>query len=412
MKTLVKLISIFITLETLCHAYQIGFESSSLPHFLEPGNSVTIEGQSPSLRIFCHNAKSKYLIHIWRTVYMNLEINLENYEIYDGRTPNEITTKYEDNRRSWNFNFFSTKKNKQFRINPFEDACIGVNTLHHSPYEYKMSMSEQRVDVWKIAYMILGILIFWSGKRLSQNTLFYYLCGITLGVTTSVIILIYFVGKLFPKGKFMYLMVATGYTMSFYVAQLLWDNAQLIALQYRDFVLWYVLITSLISFVICYRFGPITNTRTKRIIQWFLQSLGLVMIYCSSYFYEASGSCCVLVLMLYNFPIFALKKGRKYCSSFSFWRKSSNSRRLLTEDEYHKEGLKETRKALQDLQDYCSSPECSPWKTVLKLKDPLRFAKFVERGTHVTEDESFDYDTSIAKLIEECEYTDDEDDEL
>lgn len=69
----------------------------------------------------------------------------------------------------------------------------------------------------------------------------------------------------------MYLMVATGYTMSFYVAQLLWDNAQLIALQYRDFVLWYVLITSLISFVICYRFGPITNTRTKRIIQWFLQ---------------------------------------------------------------------------------------------------------------------------------------------
>lgn len=73
------------------------------------------------------------------------------------------------------------------------------------------------------------------------------------------------------KGKFMYLMVATGYTMSFYVAQLLWDNAQLIALQYRDFVLWYILITSLISFVICYRFGPITNTRTKRIIQWFLQ---------------------------------------------------------------------------------------------------------------------------------------------
>lgn len=42
----------------------------------------------------------------------------------------------------------------------------------------------------------------------------------------------------------------------------------------------------------------------------------------------------------------------------------------------------------------------------------FRFAKFVERGTHVTEDESFDYDTSIAKLIEECEYTDDEDDEL
>ena len=69
----------------------------------------------------------------------------------------------------------------------------------------------------------------------------------------------------------MYLMVATGYTMSFYLAQILWENAQLIALQYRDWVVWYTLITALISFVICYRFGPITNTRTKKIIQWFLQ---------------------------------------------------------------------------------------------------------------------------------------------
>ena len=47
-------------------------------------------------------------------------------------------------------------------------------------------------------------------------------------------------------------------------------------------------------------------------------------------------------------------------------------RRLLTEDEYHEEGIRETRKALKNLQEYCSSPECSPWKTVLKLKDPVK----------------------------------------
>lgn len=51
-------------------------------------------------------------------------------------------------------------------------------------------------------------------------------------------------------------------------------------------------------------------------------------------------------------------------------------RKLLTDNEYRKEGILETKKALKDLQQYCSSPECNPWKTVLKLKDPIRFNIF------------------------------------
>jgi uncharacterized membrane protein YcgQ (UPF0703/DUF1980 family) len=66
-------------------------------------------------------------------------------------------------------------------------------------------------------------------------------------------------------------MMATGYTMSFYLAQMLLENAQLIAMQYRNYVIYYILVTALISFIICYRFGPVTNTRTKNIIQWLLQ---------------------------------------------------------------------------------------------------------------------------------------------
>lgn len=48
-------------------------------------------------------------------------------------------------------------------------------------------------------------------------------------------------------------------------------------------------------------------------------------------------------------------------------------RRLLTDDEYRKEGIIQTKKALTGLKDYCHSPECNPWKTVLKLKDPIRY---------------------------------------
>ena len=46
--------------------------------------------------------------------------------------------------------------------------------------------------------------------------------------------------------------------------------------------------------------------------------------------------------------------------------------RLLTEDEYRKLGEIETQKALDGLQDFCHSPNCNPWKTVLRLKDPVR----------------------------------------
>lgn len=60
-------------------------------------------------------------------------------------------------------------------------------------------------------------------------------------------------------------------SMSVYLARMLWDNTQLILTQYKEWLMWYILTSSLISFIICYRFGPVTNPRTKQIIQWFLQ---------------------------------------------------------------------------------------------------------------------------------------------
>lgn len=69
----------------------------------------------------------------------------------------------------------------------------------------------------------------------------------------------------------MYLMVGTGWAMSSWLARAIWENAQVILLQYRDYVIWYFVITATISFLICYRIGPVTNARTKQIIQWFLQ---------------------------------------------------------------------------------------------------------------------------------------------
>lgn len=46
--------------------------------------------------------------------------------------------------------------------------------------------------------------------------------------------------------------------------------------------------------------------------------------------------------------------------------------RLLTEEEYRIQGEVETQKALQELREFCSSPECSAWKTVSRIQSPKR----------------------------------------
>ncbi|XP_029038146.1 nuclear envelope integral membrane protein 1 [Osmia bicornis bicornis] len=390
----------------ICYLYLSHIESAMImesTHFLKPED--VYENDKPGLQIFCHNANSKYLIHMWRSLTMHLNTNINNYDIYDGKSPQEVMEKHDDNQRSWNFNFFSTKRPNKFKMNPFEDVCVGVYVYPSNSHKYRISMTQTPMDISNLILMLLGAMIYWSARKLSGNPIFYYVCGITLGVTTSIIILVYFVSKLLPRGKLMYLMVATGWTMSFYLIQALWDNARLIAVQYREYVTWYILLTSLISFVICYRFGPVTNVRTKKLIEWCLQIAGLIMMYYSSYFHEASFFSCVVIVLLYNFPIVLIRRGRSYWKSMF-----PDRRRLLTENEYRIEGIKETNKALNELKGYCSSPDCNPWKTVLKLKDPIRFAKFMEGESHLSEDESREYDAEITRIIEECEYTDEEDD--
>jgi hypothetical protein len=47
--------------------------------------------------------------------------------------------------------------------------------------------------------------------------------------------------------------------------------------------------------------------------------------------------------------------------------------RLLTEEEYLREGQEMTIKELKKLREFCSSPNCNSWKTVRRLRDPKRY---------------------------------------
>ena len=51
-------------------------------------------------------------------------------------------------------------------------------------------------------------------------------------------------------------------------------------------------------------------------------------------------------------------------------------------DEYHTQGEVETRRALEELRQYCQSPGCDAWKTVSRLQSPHRYVVIKRPHTH------------------------------
>jgi hypothetical protein len=55
------------------------------------------------------------------------------------------------------------------------------------------------IDYWRVLLLGAGVLLFISAPKLSNNSLFYYVCGITVGISASFLILVYMMSKLLPK---------------------------------------------------------------------------------------------------------------------------------------------------------------------------------------------------------------------
>lgn len=199
----------------------------------------------------------------------------------------------------------------------------------------------------------------------------------------------------------MYGALVSGWALVAYFAQILYDNIQPLLFVYQKYVAIYILVASLISFGICYYKGPPKNERTKQLIMWLLQLIGLGAIYFSSDFQEAVIGIISVSIVTYYFP-----SGR-----FKFLRRIYNrcfppKPRLLTTEEFEELGRRETEKALKDLREYVKSPNCKQWKVVMNLSQPTRFASFVEGDSHITQDETVEYDKIMNDLSDDEEQDD------
>ncbi|CAG9828959.1 unnamed protein product [Diabrotica balteata] len=366
-------------------------------HHLESAEKFTFDPNGGlELQTFCYKGRKKSIIYTWQSVMFHLDHPNDDYTLYEGSSPEDVALEYSKNRFYWSTSLFPVKQ-KSFKINPFNSTCIGVK----SSARYTVKFNVINIDFWKIILLGLGLFVYLSADTLSKNTFFHYITGIVFGICASVLVLIYVISKVFPKKPFMYGVVGMGWTLVIYMWKLLWENIQVILTDYKFYVMWYILISGFISFVLCYRWGPVENERTINLIKWLLQFAGLCSIYNSSDYPEAAMAQIVILLIGHHLPQKWKMAPRTYWK-----RKFPPKRKLLTNDEYYHQGVVETAKALESLRDYCSSPDCNQWKTVLKLKDVKRFASFVEGNSHLSDDEVLEYDSFVQELTDDEERED------
>lgn len=198
----------------------------------------------------------------------------------------------------------------------------------------------------------------------------------------------------------MYGVLASGWTLAAYFAQIAFDNIQPILISYQKYVALYILAASFISFGFCYYKGPPQTGRSQNLIKWGLQVSGLLAIFFSSELREATIGICAMSIILYFFPLSIFGGVTR-----AWRRKFPPKRKLLSKEEYEEQARVETEKALLALRDFVKSPKSNQWRLVKNLTDPMRFASFVEGDEHVTLDETLEYEN----ILHTMELSDDDD---
>ncbi|XP_014748002.1 PREDICTED: nuclear envelope integral membrane protein 1 [Sturnus vulgaris] len=290
-------------------------------------------------------------------------------------------------------------------------TCLKVELLEPST-TYSVLLF-RRFDPKMFLVFFLGLLLFFCGDTLSRSQIFYYSAGISVGLLASLLVLVYMMSKVMPKKSPVYFLLVGGWSFSLYLLQLIFKNLREICTSYWQYLLGYLLFVGLLSFAVCYRYGPLENQRSINLLSWALQLLGLLLMYSGIQIHPIALGLVLIAVCTKNldYPLqWAFAAYRKVQSS----KLGPTPPRLLTEEEFRLQGEVETRKALAELRSSCQSPEFSAWTTVSRIQSPKRFADFVGGASHVTPSEvsAHEQEFGLGRIyIDEELFEDDDDDE-
>lgn len=338
------------------------------------------------LVIFCYNNTTQIspLLRVWSSVKFSVE-SLGEVEIYQGDNITDIACQHQSKSNIWLQTSFDLWKSNSVSLNPFKRSCVGVLTKDN----YDITLFNKVLDLRLLLTYLLAIILFLLAPLLSRNVVCYYGTGISIGVVASLLILAIVLGRLVPKKSIFYSIFFACFSISAYIWNFLYGNFLMLINHYHHYLIIYIVSVSVVSFAVCYYKGPISNPRVFKLIEWSLQLISIATIYLTTNLTIVSVSTVVVLIMMTH--IFSLRCPRIFYAIRN--RLMPPSRKLLTNEQYEQEGVFETRKALEDLRDYCNSPECNAWKTISTLQSPTKFAEWVEGdGDHLDNGHLFDTD--------------------
>uniref|UniRef100_A0A915HHK8 Deacetylase sirtuin-type domain-containing protein n=1 Tax=Romanomermis culicivorax TaxID=13658 RepID=A0A915HHK8_ROMCU len=330
-----------------------------------------------------------------RPAKMNVDLDVWIYRdliIYQNQNKTDMIETFENGQRLFGFlqkwSFWRSTK-----VNPFLDTYIGVET--DKEYDIRLNVKcklfqcDLFLDLWLTGIFILGLFLFVSAKKLSRNVMAFYVGGSSVGLLLSVLLVLFVIYRFLPHKRTVVLASAlTGAaSVNCYILFALWKNLFTILKNYQRYFAIYTITVSAFSFAVCYKFGPPKDMKSKNLIQWSIQVLGLVLVYYSCQIESIAYAVMVTTLFCY------------YCQNYVFYclmrirnRYFPPKLRFLTEEEYIEQGSVETQKALSALREYCRSPKCDAWNITSRLKSPM------SGDSHLNDDELLNYDTFSPEL--------------
>uniref|UniRef100_A0A8D2B880 Nuclear envelope integral membrane protein 1 n=1 Tax=Sciurus vulgaris TaxID=55149 RepID=A0A8D2B880_SCIVU len=334
---------------------------------------------------FCYK---NVLVPKWHDIWTRIQIRVNSSTLVRvTQVDNEEKLKELEQFSIWNFfsSFLKEKLNDTYvNVGLYSTkTCLKVEIIEDTEYNVIVT---RRFDPKLFLIFLLGLTLFFCGDLLSRSQVFYYSTGMSVGIVASLLIIIFILSKFMPRKSPIYVILVGGWSFSLYLIQLVFKNLQEIWRCYWQYLLSYILAVGFMSFAVCYKYGPLENERSINLLTWTLQLMGLGFMYSSIQIPHIALAVIIIALCTKNleYPIQWLYiTYRKMCKATE----KPVPPRLLTEEEYRIQGEVETRRALEELREFCNSPDCSAWKTVSRIQSPKRFADFVEGSFHLTPNE-------------------------
>ncbi|KAI4891001.1 hypothetical protein NFI96_011727 [Prochilodus magdalenae] len=285
----------------------------------------------------------------------------------------------------------SVHKEKTLDIPLAEEDVFFMTKSPRASAEYTLHVARQRFNWMRFVLFVSGLMLFFFAGAVCRSSLFFYISGVLLGMVSILVFLLLVLRSFVPKRGLFLVLFGAGSGLSYLgIRKVMNEGDEIMRVYWRE-VLGYLLASGLISFVCCYKLGPITNRRTLNLMTWGLQAVAMVVACHGITYAPLSWMLLVFLLCFKIVPlVLAILLGiwSQICWVVRFfWRGRQPKPRLLTEEEYREQGERHTKASLEELRKYCNSPGFPAWDTVLRLRSPQRFAEFLRGGVHVTSTE-------------------------